>query len=192
MKKTWTVILIVLFALACARAVRPRNLYQGTFETAQGEKFAMRLLKRNHANVFYFISPECPLCVNYAKDIREIRETFGNDSIRFIGVISGKDYTAQEVLDYLGKYGLDLTVIMDPTFRLVQYFKATITPEVFVVDNRSNVLYTGKIDNWAVSLGQHRQVVTEFYLRDALTDISAGVPVRLGETEPVGCFIEWP
>lgn len=190
MKKTWTIILIVLFALACARAVRPKGLYQGKFDTVTGEKLAMRSLKKNHANVFYFISPECPLCVNYAKDIREIQEQFGNDSIAFVGIVSGNDYTNQDVLDYLAEYDLELPVIMDPNFRLVQYFRATITPEVYVVDNKSNVLYTGKIDNWAVSLGQHRQVVTEFYLKDALTDISAGDPVRLAQTEPVGCFIE--
>ncbi len=190
MKKTWTIILIVLFALACARAVRPKGLYQGRFNTVSGEKLAMRSLKKNHTNVFYFISPVCPLCVNYAKDIREIEEQFGNDSTDFIGVVSGSDYTNQDVLDYLHEYDLDLTVIMDPNFRLVQYFKATITPEVYVVDNKSNVLYTGKIDNWAVSLGHHRQVVTEFYLKDALNDISAGENVRLAQTEPVGCFIE--
>jgi peroxiredoxin len=190
MKKTWTIILIVLFALACARAVRPKGLYQGKFDTAGGEKFSMRALKKNYTNVFYFISPECPLCVNYAKDIKDIQEEYGNDSTAFIGVVSGSDYTHQDVLDYLAEYDLDLTVIMDPNFRLVQYFKATITPEVFVVNNKSKVQYTGKIDNWAVSLGQHRQVVTEFYLKDALADIGSGVPVRLDQTEPVGCFIE--
>lgn len=190
MKKTWAIIMIVLFALACARAVRPKGLYQGKFDTVTGEKLAMRSLKKNHTNVFYFISPECPLCINYAKDIREIQEQYGNDSTEFIGVLTGNDFTAQDMLNYLEEYDLDLTVIMDPNFRLVQYFRATITPEVYVVDKKSNVLYTGKIDNWAVSLGQHRQVVTEFYLKDALTDIAQGNPVRLAQTEPVGCFIE--
>jgi len=190
MKKTLVVFLVLLFALACARFVRPNRLYTGSFETAKGETLSMKALKKNRVNVFYFISPECPLCVNYAKDIREIGNEHGSDSVAFIGVVSGEDYTNQDVVEYLEEYELTLPVIMDPKFRLVQYFDATITPEVFVVNANSEVLYTGKIDNWAVSLGQHRQVVTEFYLKDALSDLSAGKPIRISRTEPVGCFIE--
>lgn len=190
MKKTLVVVLVLLFALACARMVRPKNLYSGSFTTATGEKLSMRSLKKNAWNVFYFISPECPLCVNYAKDFREIQEQFNSDSIQFIGVVSGEDYTDQDVVDYLEEYQLTFPVIMDPNFRLVQYFGATITPEVYVVNANAEVQYTGKIDNWAVSLGQHRQVVTEFYLKDALSDLTVGKPIRISKTEPVGCYIE--
>lgn len=51
---------------------------------------------------------------------------------------------------------------------LAKYLKATTTPEVFVLNNKGEVVYSGAIDNWAIDLGEKRQVITEFYLKDAL------------------------
>ena len=64
------------------------------------------------------------------------------------------------------------------------------TPEVFAVDSQGKTFYKGAIDNWAPELGQHRAVITEHYLQDALNGLLQHKDLRIKQTEAVGCFIE--
>jgi hypothetical protein len=77
-----------------------------------------------------------------------------------------------------------------PDFTLANFFGATKTPEAFAVTPAVKIFYKGAIDNWAPGLGEHRQVITEYYLRDALNAFLEGKDVKIRQTEAVGCFIE--
>jgi hypothetical protein len=80
--------------------------------------------------------------------------------------------------------------LLDPAATLARFFDATVTPEAFVVSPNGTPVYRGAIDNGTPELGQHRTVITEHYLLDALNSFitNGSVPVR--STKPVGCFIE--
>ena len=80
--------------------------------------------------------------------------------------------------------------LLDTGQKLTVFFDATKTPEVFAVDGAGNTFYKGAIDNWAPELGQHRAVVTEPYLLDALNSFLQHKDIRIKETHAVGCFIE--
>ncbi|MBP8250143.1 MAG: hypothetical protein KAX72_08570, partial [Chitinophagales bacterium] len=80
--------------------------------------------------------------------------------------------------------------IFDEQSSLVNQLQASITPESFIVDNKGKVVYSGAIDNWAVDLGQKRQVITEFYVRDVLYALLSGSKIPYHKTTAVGCYIE--
>ena len=65
-----------------------------------------------------------------------------------------------------------------------------VTPEVFLTNPEGKTIYQGAIDNRAPELGQHRTVVTEHYLQDALNTFIRTGKVSIRTTKPVGCFIE--
>ena len=73
---------------------------------------------------------------------------------------------------------------------IAEIFKATITPEVFVVDSSNRVWYSGAIDNWSFDTGKKRQFATEHYLKDALKALRNGQKPAVSETKAVGCYIE--
>jgi hypothetical protein len=52
------------------------------------------------------------------------------------------------------------------------------------------VVYSGAIDNWAVDLGQKRQVITEFYVRDVLQALIHQQTIPYAKTQAIGCFLE--
>ncbi|MEZ4825257.1 MAG: redoxin domain-containing protein [Bacteroidia bacterium] len=140
--------------------------------------------------VYFFLSPDCPLCENYAKTINDLRLSFPEKDIKFTGIFPGKYYSKMEILAYMDKYHPPLQVLLDPDLALTCYLDASITPEVFVVDHRGKVVYQGKIDNWVAALGKHRTVVNQHYLKDALTALMNGKPLAISRTEAIGCLIE--
>lgn len=138
--------------------------------------------------VFYFLAPECPLCQNYAKTMRDLMEA--NPGVKFIGIFPGEAYSVEEIKMYLIKFGLEFDSFLDPDFQLTNLLGAEITPEAFLVDSEGRVVYSGAIDNWAISLGRKRQVITKNYLQDAIAAAEQGLPADPKKSQAVGCFIE--
>ena len=146
-------------------------------------------LINNSAKVLVMLSPDCPLCKNYTKDISDLMTAFG-DEIPFYGVVSGTFYSTLEVDSFLQSYKLPLDIIYDPDFLLCHQLDATITPEVFFIDENNDILYSGLFDNWLGELGRRRSFITEYYLKDALMSYQSGAAIKTPKTKAIGCFIE--
>lgn len=88
------------------------------------------------------------------------------------------------------KYGLTFPLLLDTEQALTKRFGATITPQIFVVEESTQtVIYKGKIDNGFERVGRKRQVTTAHYLKNAMDQWLQKQPITISETEPVGCFI---
>jgi thiol-disulfide isomerase/thioredoxin len=161
-----------------------------SFQTPEGAVLKPGLPARGEAHVYVFLSPECPLCENYSLTLNQLRKQFPERQVRFFGVFSGTYYSSETIAAYLSTYKPAVEPLLDPGYVIKSHFQAKVTPEVFVVDGTGGTVYSGKIDNWAIALGKKRQVVTEFYLRDALRAHLAGQAPAVRRTEPVGCFIQ--
>lgn len=184
MRSWW--LFLLFFILACKQ---PPAVHEITLSSIEGKAITINPAE-NHLTVIYFLSPECPLCLNYTLVFREIQSEFQSDSISFFGVHSGKWFSANEVQDYALKYGLEMKMLLDAENRLAESLGASVTPEVFVLNSNSKVLYSGKIDNWVNDLGKKKLEVSEHYLKDALSAILSNQTVEIQRTEPVGCLIE--
>lgn len=177
---------LVLFISACAS--KP-NVAEVILETIEGESININL-SESQLTVVYFLSPECPLCINYTLAIRQLEEEFASDSLRFVGVFSKEWYSAEEVLQYKLKYDLDFEMLFDSETHLAHVLDATVTPEVFVLDGEGKVLYSGKIDNWVNDLGKKKLEVSENYLENVLLAYREGKAIQPKHTEAIGCLIE--
>ncbi|MEZ4773033.1 MAG: redoxin family protein [Bacteroidia bacterium] len=151
---------------------------------------SLQLINKYKATVFFFLSPDCPLCENYSLTISNLRREFSENAVSFIGIFPGKYYEKIEIQSFMGKYHPPVKVLLDPDLSLTCFLGANVTPEAFVVNDQGKILYQGKIDNWIAALGKHRTVTTRFFLRDALIAILAGKPVTVSQTEAIGCLIE--
>jgi len=139
--------------------------------------------------VFVFLSPECPLCRNYSVKIKELIKQHASDSLQFVGVVGGTYYPKHDVKHFLRKYELELPVLLDPEFKLVNTLGATITPEVVFTEGEK-IIYQGAIDDWAISLGQKKLKVQQDYLHDAIVAHQSRQPVDPKKTKAIGWFIE--
>ncbi|TAE86244.1 MAG: alkyl hydroperoxide reductase [Bacteroidetes bacterium] len=156
----------------------------------RGQTVSLHKYVGKGATVFIFISPECPLCQSYTLTINKLLTTYQTDSIRFLGIVPGQSFTTAETLGFKRKYKCNLTLLHDPNNKLTNLLKASITPEVFILNQQQKVIYQGRIDNWAYEVGRKRTVITEHNLRDAIEAFKKHQPITPPKTKAVGCFIE--
>lgn len=137
--------------------------------------------------VLLLLSPECPLCQNYAPTTAKLKLKY--PGVVFYGIVPGAAYSTKEVAEFSQKYKVNFPVLIDKNHLLTKYIKGTTTPEVLVINRMGAITYRGLIDNWAVSLGKKRQIITENYLDDALSQLMTTKTSIYKETKPVGCLI---
>src|SRR5690349_14975064 len=61
--------------------------------------------------VYIFLSPECPLCKNYAPVLQELQNRYKD--VQFYGIISGKTFNKAEVSEYARDYKITFPILMD-------------------------------------------------------------------------------
>ena len=186
---------LILFAwvLLLFSSCEKKTIYTADLEYTSGKKYKQGKLKEDEYLLIFFLSPQCPLSENYTKTINEI--TSGLDSanrkIKNYVVIPSANFSKLEIIDFINRYKIHPQVFRDMKNELAELLGATATPEVFLLNAKNEILYSGAIDNWAVDLGQKRQVITEHYLLDALDAVENHTVIAVKKTEPVGCFIEY-
>lgn len=115
---------------------------------------------------------------------------FVENEVQFIGVFSGKWHRLEEVQDFGSRYSIEFPLLMDAEGQLAQRLKATVTPEVFLLDSSGKTLYSGAIDNWLNKLGKKKLEVTEHYLADAISAALQNETIYPDRTQAFGCLIE--
>ncbi len=138
--------------------------------------------------LFIFLSPECPLCKNYAPVINDIKKQFG-ESVNFVGIVPGRTYSAAVVRAFASKHQLSFPVLIDPVKKLTNYLHAAITPEVILLNERYELVYKGAIDNRVKQLGAKRWQATEYYLADAISQYLQHTSVVVKRVKATGCLI---
>lgn len=136
--------------------------------------------------VYVFLSPECPLCKNYAPVLQELQAK--NPDVQFYGIISGKTFTRNDIATYVKDYRISFPVLIDSDKRVATSLKATVTPEVLLIEANGREYYRGLVDNWVTGLGAKRAKPTKKYLELAIGNLLQGNE-PIPSTRPIGCLI---
>jgi len=104
-------------------------------------------------------------------------------------VFSFEDDDNNEIDEFVKQYNVKFEVEKDNLYHIADSLNATITPQAFLISPSGEILYSGKIDNWPITLGQKRTVITEHYLQDAIESYLNDKTIEVKKTEAVGCFI---
>jgi len=161
-----------------------------TYEFLTSDGNAVELLDNEKSTVVMFLSPDCPLCHSYSLSFNQLRERFSKE-VNFFGILAGDLYEKEEIDHYVDSFDFEAPIILDPDLELASTLDASVTPQVFLLDNEGSVLYNGKIDNWAISLGRKKLKADSLYLQWALEQHLHEQDIRIAKTKPVGCVIEY-
>ena len=160
-----------------------------TFETLTGQEFTPQQIRSQAATVVLFLDPVCPVTQKYGATIRKLREEWGSKGVNMLAVYPVVNIDSSTIADFAQAYRYNFSHIPDPQQQLAKQLQARTTPEAFLLDSLEQVRYRGAIDNWFYELGRYRRIVTEHYLKDALTAYLQGEPILVAKTEAVGCII---
>jgi hypothetical protein len=133
--------------------------------------------------VVVFLSAVCPCSNSHLVELKGLKNEFPD--FEFVGVHSNADEGKDLTTSYFKTASLPFPVIQDTGAKLADQFKALKTPHVFVVLNDGTFAYQG-----GVSSSRHFDDKTDRkYLREALSDLSAGRKVKTAEGRTLGCVI---
>ncbi len=170
-------------------AITTRTIYNTPLNTC--------FIKHYSATVVVFLAPECPICIDYTPTLNklsvQLKRSFlqaNKAPIQLIGVFSGNLYSAQEYQQFATQYHINFPLLNDANKALQHALHATHTPHCLLLNNKGEIMYSGKIDNKNEALGAHKNTATIYYLQDNIYDYIHQLKLRHASNTPVGCLIE--
>lgn len=154
-------------------------------QNTAGKPVTIGQWNKSKATVLMFVSTNCPVSNAYNTRMAGLQTNFAPQGVRFIGINSNKAESGSDVAAHAKQNGFGFAVYKDPQNKVADRFEAKVTPEVYVVGPKGNLLYKGRIDN-----SQNESEVNDRSLQTALKTILAGKTVTEKETRAFGCSIK--
>lgn len=148
------------------------------------------------AVVFVFVDPECPISNRYVPELNRLQAAHALRGVTIYAVYSGRAAQSDRARAHAATYALRVPALLDDRFALADAAGATLSAEAAVyqrVDPASSpawtLVYRGRIDDRAVSLGVWRPVATVRDLADVLARLDRGERLVSRATQAVGCYL---
>lgn len=148
--------------------------------------------EEGRTRAFVFLSIECPIANTYTKTLNELHDSLGERGLSadLYGVISDPTVTRSKAAAHYEEFEARFPVLFDASGELARALSPTHTPEAFVIDATGNLVYRGKIDDAYKALGRRRPNAQHMFLADAIHAAVQSEPVKVSQTEPIGCIFE--
>ena len=136
------------------------------------------------ATVVLFISSQCPCSQGYDARMKTLANTYIPRGARFLGINSSADESSAMAEAHRRRAGLPFPVVKDDRNLLADRLNAKMTPEVYVLDEKGVIRYSGRIDD-----SRDAARVTRHDLQAALDAVLAGRQPMHSHAGALGCAI---
>lgn len=167
------------------------NFFQVTLKDLDNHTFSFTDLKKNKATVIVFLLSDCPASQSYTLTLNKISQKFSKSNVSMIGVFPGKYSSDKELLEFRHQYKITFPLLKDPDMILAKKLDAKIAPGCFLIDKNGIDVYHGRIDDWLYAVGKKKPAVTQKNLEDAINAVIKDTPVKIKQTEAIGCILEY-
>jgi peroxiredoxin len=135
------------------------------------------------ATVVMFIATECPVSNDYNERMAAVARDYAAKGVAFLGINSNKQETPTAIATHAKDNKFSFPVLKDTGNVQADAFGARVTPEIYVYDASSKLVYHGRID-------AERKGGSSQDLKATLDAVIAGKPVPVAETKAFGCTIK--
>lgn len=148
--------------------------------------------------VLEWTNPDCPFVQSHyeAGSMQGLQKTWGGKDVVWLSINStnrshSEFKTGGEMTAWMGGKGAaPKAVLIDDTSSTGRAYAARTTPQMFVIDPAGKVIYDGAIDaNRSARASTHS--ANDNFVHAALTDATAGRPVKVASTAPYGCSVKY-
>ena len=126
----------------------------------------------------------------------ELQKWAATQGVVWLSVVSTHpsryDYLGPDKIEALhrGRGGASAALLMDADGRMGRAYGAVVTPHMYIIDPKGELVYAGAIsDNATRSAAEARK--SKNFVRAALEDLAAGRKVAVAKTRPFGCTIAY-
>jgi peroxiredoxin len=159
------------------------------FRDTAGAVWSLTAADDARATVVAFLNFNCPVSNNSLPTLNALAKRFGTQGVTFVAVVCDAA-DAEEVDRFAAESKIACRVFFDPDKAVAAHFRATTTPQVFVIDRNRVLRYSGLVNNLYTSRLVRQPKADAEYLADAIAAVVAGQDVAIKETTPIGCPLE--
>jgi peroxiredoxin len=163
----------------------PQKVVDFTLKDYNGKSYTLSDYKDAKAIVIMFIATRCPISNDYNTRMVKLYNDYISKNVVFLGINSNKQEDAEEVKEHAEENKFKFAVLKDPKNVIADKYDAEVTPEIYVVNSKLELLYHGRIDD-----SRREEEVESHDLKNALDEILAGKAVSVKETKAFGCTIK--
>jgi len=167
--------------------------YFNLFNPASGAYMSLENLRGEKATLIAFICNHCPYVIHIGNKFAEISDKYMNLGVSFIGinsndVIKYPEDSPENMVLTANKFRFNFPYLFDDTQEIAKSYAAACTPDLFLFDDKLELVYRGQFDN---SRPKNGVPVTGEDLCNAIDSVLAGKPVTDKQIPSIGCNIKW-
>ena len=157
-----------------------------------GKTYALADFAAAETLVVFFTCNHCPYVIGSDEVTRATAEKFADRGVRFVAINANSKNTYAEddfphMVARMAEHRFPWVYLHDETQAVARAYGALRTPHFFVFDRARQLVYTGRgVDN-----PRETAKLTVNDLDRALAEITAGKPVSVPQTNPIGCNVKW-
>jgi peroxiredoxin len=142
--------------------------------------------------VVFFTCNHCPYVVGSNEVTRETALRYQDQGVRFVGINSNSVNTKPEdsyelMVEHMAEHQYPWVYLRDESQDVALAYGALRTPHFYVFDENRKLVYTGR----GVDQPRDASKITVNDLDRALAEHTAGKPVTVPLTNPIGCNVKW-
>jgi peroxiredoxin len=155
-----------------------------------GKEFSLADSKGENGLLVIFSCNTCPYVKLSEARIKDVASLAKKNKIGVILINSNEaqredEDSFEEMKKYAKAQAYDFHYVVDKNSVIADAFGATRTPHVFLFDKKG-LAYRGAIDDNIKDVNDAK----EHYLKNAITAVGSGAPVKTNSTKSVGCSIK--
>jgi len=156
-----------------------------------GKKVSIKKAMEDKGVLVIFSCNTCPYVIKNEQRIFEICEYAQKMDLGVIVINSNEAYRKDDdsydaMKKYAASHNYKWAYVVDEKSEMADAFGAKRTPECFLFNNKSVLVYHGAIDDNPAD----ENAVTKTYLKEAITALSSGKDIEIKESKSVGCAIK--
>jgi peroxiredoxin len=157
-----------------------------------GKNIGSNYLSGAVAGVVVFSCNHCPYVKGSDLAMIELANRYQEQGVKFLAISSNDtEQYPEDGFEMMQQKARDMKLpfpyLYDQSQQVAKAFDAACTPEFFVFDSSSKLVFHGTINNSP----RYPEKVTEHYLARALDQILSGASPEPSFVHPIGCSIKW-
>jgi peroxiredoxin len=165
-----------------------------TFENllgTDGKRYSSSTFSEKQILVLIFMANRCPTARVYSDRLKSLQKTYATRSVQLIGINSDNQYffsleKLSNMIEVAQEREYNFPYLKDEDQSVAKNFGALVTLHAFVLDSERRLRYRGRIDD-----SRDPAAVTTRDLQNAIDDLLEKKAVRVPETRPFACTLEY-
>ncbi len=163
------------------------------FDTKSDRVLHLDELKGEKGTVIFFICNHCPFVIHVNIELVRIAKEYGPRGVGFVAISSNDvenypDDSPELMKKVAEREQYPFPYLYDETQDVARAYDAACTPDIYLFDRDSRLVYRGQLDDSRPGNGIP---VTGSDLRRALDDLLAGKEISTPQKPSLGCNIKW-